>query len=380
MIHHFDHFTREQLEEVFDLDLSRVRFRQVPKPDAPGDARPNSLRSLRHRLQTNAEQAAWSRPYDLFILSGGDSVPFPCHARRGLAIVYFPLEGPEEFFGYVFENWKRLSPLRRGVARVCHSLDWMQRFRSYQQIVAISSFTQYWIQRRWRAESTIVYPPARTDFTPVPKQPLILSVGRFNGEKRIDVLIESFRALCDGGLQGWRYMLVGGLPDDPAAQARLDALRRAASGLPIEFAVNLSGAELKSLYESASIFWHARGYGVDAMSYPEEMEHFGIVNVEAMAAGCVPIIFHGGGHPEIVQDGVDGFLWNHPSELIDRTRLVIDDPARVAAMSQQAVAHAARFSKAAFIDRFLHVTAPLLEPGRNRVPAHVAEEVSGVRG
>ena len=47
------------------------------------------------------------------------------------------------------------------------------------------------------------------------------------------------------------------------------------------------------------------GYGVDAQREPRRMEHFGMVATEAMAAGCVPIVFCGGGLPEIVSHGVD---------------------------------------------------------------------------
>ena len=55
------------------------------------------------------------------------------------------------------------------------------------------------------------------------------------------------------------------------------------------------------------------------------MEHFGITTVEAMAAGCVPVVINKAGQREIVEDGVSGFLWNTWGELKDRTQLLAED-------------------------------------------------------
>jgi len=45
------------------------------------------------------------------------------------------------------------------------------------------------------------------------------------------------------------------------------------------------------------------------------MEHFGITPVEAMAAGCVPIVYRGGGLTETVTKD-SGFTWKTIDELI----------------------------------------------------------------
>ncbi|HYF64105.1 MAG TPA: hypothetical protein VD886_14885, partial [Herpetosiphonaceae bacterium] len=50
--------------------------------------------------------------------------------------------------------------------------------RAYDDILAISSFTQRWIERRWHVSSSIIYPPVAIDqFAPGRKRPLIVSVG-----------------------------------------------------------------------------------------------------------------------------------------------------------------------------------------------------------
>ena len=66
------------------------------------------------------------------------------------------------------------------------------------------------------------------------------------------------------------------------------------------------------LYGKSSIYWHATGYGEDN---PKKFEHFGISTVEAMAAECIPVVINLGGQPEIVEQSVNGFLWNSIPEL-----------------------------------------------------------------
>lgn len=201
---------------------------------------------------------------------------------------------------------------------------------AYDRLVAISRFTQLWIARRWSLSSDIIYPPADVEqFQPGRKQPYILSVGRFfagSHNKKHLAMIEAFRGLCDSGLSGWEYHLAGGADEAmPEQRAYLDQVRAAASGYPIVIHANSSFAELRKLYAGAAIFWHATGYGEDGERTPELFEHFGITTVEAMAAGCVPVVIGQGGQIEIVEPGRSGFLWQTLPELAAHTRLLIAD-------------------------------------------------------
>ena len=101
-------------------------------------------------------------------------------------------------------------------------------------------------------------------------------------------------------------------------------------------------------YTAAKIFVHAAGFG-DPDDRPELAEHFGIATVEAMAAGCVPIVVNKGGQPEIVQHGTSGFVWNTLDELKGFTRMLMNDPELCARMSRAARQRAQRFSQAAFL-------------------------------
>jgi glycosyltransferase involved in cell wall biosynthesis len=75
---------------------------------------------------------------------------------------------------------------------------------------------------------------------------------------------------------------------------------------------------------------------VDEARYPERTEHFGMSTVEAMSAGCVPVVVNKGGQKEIVSHGKSGYLWNTLDELVDQTVLLMNDPEHRSRMRQHA--------------------------------------------
>ena len=80
------------------------------------------------------------------------------------------------------------------------------------------------------------------------------------------------------------------------------------------------------------------------------MEHFGITTVEAMASGCVPLVYEGGGQREIIEQGKSGFLWKTDDELIQQTIRLIKRPAVVRSVATYAVKRSQVFGQ----ERFIH--------------------------
>jgi glycosyltransferase involved in cell wall biosynthesis len=75
--------------------------------------------------------------------------------------------------------------------------------------------------------------------------------------------------------------------------------------------------------------------------------------VEAMAAGCVPVVINKGGQSEIVEHGISGFVWETLEELKNYTaRLISDDNLRLQ-MSAAARTRAQMFSREMFLKRFV---------------------------
>jgi glycosyltransferase involved in cell wall biosynthesis len=73
-------------------------------------------------------------------------------------------------------------------------------------------------------------------------------------------------------------------------------------------------------------------------------EHFGISTVEAMGAGAVPIVINAGGQKEIVEDGVQGFLWDSLDDLKKKTLRLIQDPSLLERMSEKSKEKAKKFA------------------------------------
>ncbi|HEY0735713.1 MAG TPA: glycosyltransferase [Herpetosiphonaceae bacterium] len=248
------------------------------------------------------------------------------------------------------QPWIGVQPTDRSRAEVSRALD------SYTTIVANSEFTRRWIYRRWLLPSMVLYPAVDlAAISRLPKQPMILSVGRFfagaHNKKHLP-MIQAFRVLCDAGLRGWQYHLVGGCDlDQPEQRAYLAQVEAAAAGYPIVLHVNAPLADLRRCYGEASIFWHATGYGEDEEREPESFEHFGITTIEAMAAGCVPVVIARAGQLETVIPGESGLLWSSLDELQAQTRRLVVDSALLHQLAAGAVQRSRDFGFDVFARR-----------------------------
>jgi L-malate glycosyltransferase len=182
-----------------------------------------------------------------------------------------------------------------------------------------------------------------------------VSVGRFSltgHRKNHPLMLQTFADLVEARQQGWRYRCLGSLSDSPTDREYFESVQRMATEGGADVIGNVQRELLVTEYEEAKVFWHAAGYGEDEMEHPAGAEHFGIATVEAMAAGCVPVVINKGGQPEIVQHGVNGFLWDTPEELADYTRRLVSDDQLRLRMSAAARERARFFDREQFVQRF----------------------------
>ena len=202
----------------------------------------------------------------------------------------------------------------------------------------------------------VLYPPVPSPTQPPPAHrpapPQILSIGRFargGHNKRQDVLIDAFRLLHRQHAHV-TLCLVGSCASDPQSQQHLQSLHKRAEGLPIHFHTNAPAQALQTLLQTSTLYWHAAGYGVDPATEPHRCEHFGIAVVEAMAAGCIPLVFPAGGPAEIVQHGLNGLHWTTPDQLASQSASLLSqtDADALAGISALARRTAETFSEAHF--------------------------------
>jgi 1,2-diacylglycerol 3-alpha-glucosyltransferase len=148
-----------------------------------------------------------------------------------------------------------------------------------------------------------------------PEARLLLYVGRLAPEKNLEMLLHAFQIIC--GKTSETYLVIAG------SGKSAPALQRQAQQLGIAPRVVFTGflgrTKLDPLYKASDLFL-----------FPSTTETQGLAVGEALAAGTPAIVVNGGGAPEAIQDGVNGFVVeNEPSLMADRAlRLLADEPLR----------------------------------------------------
>ncbi len=294
---------------------------------------------IKSKINKTFKKFYQSSQYDLIFYLGDGSVPFLFGKKN-----YLHIQVP-------FVSKQNLS------TKFNHLL----KSKFLTNIICNSQFTAKFQSQPLKNKTLILYPPVDVEkFSPDKhKENIILSVGRFDNilnAKKQDVLIDAFRQLkLQHRSLNWKLILAGGSLTNPQNNAYLKLLQKKSIGLPVEFAVNPPFEVLKKIYSKSKIYWHAAGFDVDENTYPENTEHFGIVIVEAMASGLVPVTVARGGIPEIVDNGVNGFLWKNINELIDKTEKLIEDEDLINRMCQQSLINCRQFSKDNFEKKFLGI-------------------------
>lgn len=150
----------------------------------------------------------------------------------------------------------------------------------------------------------------------------------------------------------WQLILAGG--SGVGADSRyLSNLKKSIGILPVSLILNPSLSRLKKLYGQAKIFWSATGFGADEETEPLKVEHFGIAVVEAMSAGCVPVVSDLGGYREIITTGRDGFLCADPVALGKVTLKLVTHRELLTALSKTARQRSKIFGSVCFAARLL---------------------------
>jgi phosphatidylinositol alpha-1,6-mannosyltransferase len=168
-----------------------------------------------------------------------------------------------------------------------------------------------------------------------PSARLALSVSRLVPRKGMDTLIDAAAGLAPDypSLQ----VAIGGTGRD---RGRLET-RIAKTGAPVRLLGWVADADLPDLYAAADLFvlcCRDRWGGL-------EQEGFGIIFLEAAAAGLVSVAGRSGGSAEAVVDGGTGVVLDDPSDagaLAGALRGLLDDPAACRRLGEAARVRAER--------------------------------------
>ena len=162
-----------------------------------------------------------------------------------------------------------------------------------------------------------------------PDETLVLSVSRLVPRKGMDRLIESVARLASSR-PALRLLIAG----DGRDTRRLEALVRR-TGAPARLLGRVSEEALADLYGACDLFamlCRRRWFGL-------EQEGFGIVFLEAAAAGVAQVAGDSGGAAEAVEHGAGGVVVEDPTDIEAVTgalALLLDDPERRRRLGRQA--------------------------------------------
>ncbi len=230
------------------------------------------------------------------------------------------------------------------------------KFNCFKIINTNSYFTKKIVEKYWGIKVNKVCQPGVkiAEFDQVrEKEKIILHVGRFFENlhcKNQDILVEIFRNLrlkYPEEMKGWKLILIGNVE----SEAYFNKVKKLSTDLPVEILTNLQRKQLIEYYQKASIYWHATGFLDEEWKNPEKMEHFGISTVEAMAAGCAPIVIGKGGQKEILGLKLKEWCWLSEKECILKTIKLIKNQKKLEEVSQLSRKRAEKFASKNFEKR-----------------------------
>lgn len=209
-----------------------------------------------------------------------------------------------------------------------------RRLRHYAKEIDIllcnSEYTRQAILTKWKRDATVIYPPVAVEnFKPAPKEDFVVTVGRFVSIKNYELVVEVAKRMPHV-----KFIIIG------RKQTSDPYYEKIARSKPENLALmpNLPADRMNIILSKAKLYLHTM-----------VGEHFGISVVEAMAAGCIPVVHNSGGTREIVQDV--GYIYNNVDECVDCINRGLASNLEPATIAQ----HAHKFSSENFKKTLLTV-------------------------
>jgi glycosyltransferase involved in cell wall biosynthesis len=184
---------------------------------------------------------------------------------------------------------------------------------------------------------------ARTAYHLTAEDTAIVYAGRLVQEKRVDLLIEAFALLLPERPSA-RLFIAGEGPDNDRLQQQVTRQHVA----QVSFLGLLPKSEVHRLLA-----------GADVLVLPSRFEGFPMVALEALAYGVPVVASDVGGIREILNDGLERFIWNtaDPEEL---KRKILEAAGRRAQLRDLCIARANHFDTARILPRLEELYASVV--------------------
>ncbi|HZY47165.1 MAG TPA: glycosyltransferase, partial [Candidatus Bathyarchaeia archaeon] len=282
-------------------------FQDVDVQTYPADQteRFGSYKHLLHHARAIRKFVSRDSNFDL-VFSTQDAGYIPDITKMVLQWGYFPNSTPRGLY-----NWPMRMYYKKKIERI-------------NLVLAISEYSRSHFDRVWGIPTKLVYPACNMIRPGGTKDNVVVTVARSVPEKRLEFFWDVARQS-----PSYEFLLL--LTQDPRF-VEYSKLLQKSTPMNARVIVNPNKELYQEVLAKSKIYLHLM-----------KGEHFGITVVEAMSAGCVPIVHDSGGPKEIVQDV--GFLWYSVGSIFPLLKAAIAEfPAR----SQRATDRAQVFSRERF--------------------------------
>jgi len=327
-------YTPEKMPAFKGLDVRTTYLQNLPKAF-------RKLHKFFPTLRVKAFQKLDLSEFDIIISSSSAESKQVKKTRKGQVHICY-CHTPIRYYWSHYEEYKKDSGFGK--------LNWLVKlampilvpslkkadYRAAQEVdlfIANSTEVQKRIKKYYGKNSTVIHPPVDVNrFTPARKRgDYYVALGRQVPYKRIDLAVSAATKL------GVKLKVYG----NGSEHKKLVEM----AGPTVEFFTDRFGdASDEAVTEALN---NAKGY-----IFPAE-EDFGIVQVEALAAGAPVIAFGKGGALDIVQDGESGILFNQ--QTTDSVAEAIKKAETINFLPGTLRRKARRFDKSLFITKITNV-------------------------
>jgi len=317
-------------KEVFSTAL--VKRMDLVRASTVGTAYANYLIGLTRLIR--------KRKYDLVINTYGDLVS----SFADVAYVHFPIKATLDYsqipaFVSPFK-WTIYCQIYRLIASVIDRIN-------PSLLLTNSKFTQQVVYKYLKRNAFVLHPPvdvhAYTSKS-MDRENYVITISKFTPKRHLHRV-----PLIAKNTRNARFVIVGGA--DKYSTKTISDLQKTINNFGVEDRVtlmpNVSRSRFVELLANAKVYLHVM---------PDE--HFGISVIEAMAAGCVPVVHRSGGPwLDILEQkqGKYGFSYATPEEAAGIIDNIMVDESMRSSISSAAKEHSSEYDESAFRRKLMNV-------------------------
>lgn len=307
-----------------------------------------------HILYFNLLIHFYTKKYDLIINSSNSSFLMPAD-KKILSYVHYPRkdrllssEFSIHFPDGIKKSWLKPKHIFVNTAALLYRLN--KNLVRNEVSVANSKFTKSAIDRNYLVKENdieVIYPPVwrlkKNEEQFEKKKLMVCSIGRFSSDKRQLEQIKIAEKLPD-----YEFHIIGFANESDSYFNECKRYLAINKMKNVFLHPNIEFSEMESILSNSMFFLHSM-----------RNEPFGIVTVQAIEKGCIPIVHNSGGQKEIVNE--DELRYNDIDEAVEIFNKLQKNDANLISLRNKIMKNASQFSYDEFERRLKPILVKRLE-------------------